>query len=249
MIEKIAFVNKYNEEMRKSMMDKLFFIDKIDAEVIVDYGCADGTMIEFLINMFPEKRYVGFDNDPKMIEIAQERLKEYNNAVFPYDWNDDIIKNRKSAVICSSLIHEIYSYSNVYEIAEFWERVSQFDYIAIRDMSVSKTAIRPSNPLDVVKIPHDERLEEFILECGSICDNYHLIHYLLKYRYVENWKREVRENYLGITTEQLIEALPKTHKIIHYEHYVLPFLAAQVKKDFDIELKDNTHVKIILERK
>jgi hypothetical protein len=33
----------YNDEMRKALIDKIFFLDKVqDATVFADFGCADG---------------------------------------------------------------------------------------------------------------------------------------------------------------------------------------------------------------
>ena len=36
----------YNDRMRRSMWDKAFFMDKIPGtELLIDYGCADGSLI------------------------------------------------------------------------------------------------------------------------------------------------------------------------------------------------------------
>ena len=39
----IANMNAYNDGMRKSMLDKIWFLDKIDGDIdtVYDYGCAD----------------------------------------------------------------------------------------------------------------------------------------------------------------------------------------------------------------
>jgi hypothetical protein len=73
-----------------------------------------------------------------------------------------------------------------------------------------------------------------------------LIHYLLKYRYTENWDREVRENYLPLTKETLISKIPSHYEIVYQEHYTLPYIKHQVQKDCDIVLNDCTHFKILL---
>ena len=84
---------------------------------------------------------------------------------------------------------------------------------------------------------------------GSIGINKNLIHYLLKYRYTENWDRELNENYLPISKEKLLSLIPKNYEVIFYEHYALPFLKEKVREDFGIILKDKTHIKLILKRK
>ena len=69
----IANAAQYNIAMRRSMMDKMFFMDKIGngPRTILDWGCADGSLIEYMHKMFPEHFYMGYDTDPKMIAQAQ----------------------------------------------------------------------------------------------------------------------------------------------------------------------------------
>ena len=85
---------------------------------------------------------------------------------------------------------------------------------------------------------------------GSITDNHNLIHFLLKYRYTDNWEREVRENYLPISVEEIMGKITGSgagYRLTYFDHYILPFIARSVKRDFDIALKDYTHVKYIYE--
>ena len=112
---------------------------------------------------------------------------------------------------------------------------------------------RPSNINDVVKIlqkADKEQLREYESIWGSIRENKNLVHYLMKYRYLENWNREVRENYFPLSLERLLSKIPTDkYEIVYFENYILPFTANKVKEDFDIELHDNTHVKLLLKRK
>ena len=56
----IIDLNGYTEKMRKGFLDKTFFLEKIvDATVFVDFGCANGDMIEFMFKLFPEYHYYG----------------------------------------------------------------------------------------------------------------------------------------------------------------------------------------------
>jgi hypothetical protein len=76
-----------------------------------------------------------------------------------------------------------------------------------------------------------------------------LVHFLLKYKYVQpNWSREVKENYFPFYREELLAKIPNEYEIIYHEHYVLPYLKNQIMKDFRIDLKDATHLKMILQR-
>ena len=83
-MEKINDFTHYTTEMRKSLIDKIFFMDKMDNEVktIVDYGCADGVLIDFLSNIFPEINFIGLDISDEMIRAAEKRCKGKENTVF-----------------------------------------------------------------------------------------------------------------------------------------------------------------------
>lgn len=65
-----------------------------------------------------------------------------------------------------------------------------------------------------------------------------------------NWGRELYENYLPITLEYLKNRwIPKDWKIIYEKHYTYEYIKQIVKKDFDIELTQPTHLKMIVENK
>ena len=94
-----------------------------------------------------------------------------------------------------------------------------------------------------------DKLKDYETVWGKISTQHDLVHYLLKYRYTENWEREVRENYVPITLEQLLDIIPDSYEIAYCNHYTLPYTAWQIKNDFGIELTTPTHIKLILRRK
>ena len=159
----------------------------------------------------------------------------------------------------SSVIHEVYSYLSDKEIAHFWDRAfaAGFEYISIRDMMLIENTVRPADAIveDIFYINGkfnnqyaNSFLEEWINPYLEI-DQADLLHYLLKYKYTDNWARENAECYIPISIEQLKALIPDTYEIVYEEEYVLPFLKEQVKKDFGYEIKDNTHIKLILKKK
>jgi len=248
----------YNSGMKKSLLDKIYFMDKVDAKVFIDYGCADGTLIKFLRDLFPEFTYFGYDISEEMISQAKINNPEIANH-FTSDWN--FISDRlpairgegQVAIILSSIIHEVYSYGTSSDVNTFWDRVyGGWDYILIRDMMPGKSIDRRTDINDVSKIykkADRKHLFDFEQVWGSIENNKNLIHYFLKYRYTENWDREVRENYLPMSREEMLANLPDGYEITFHEHFILPFLKTKVQEDFGIELKDSTHIKIILKKK
>lgn len=254
---KIDNYETYTEGMRKSLLDKVYFMDKVDAKVFVDYGCADGALIKFLHSLFPEYTYIGYDIDPQMVAQAKASFDKLpSNVIFSDDWTEVIEKVSTAndvALILSSVIHEVYSYGTAKDTQEFLARVTEgaWDYIILRDMVPSMTIDRQADINDVrqVTIRADQtQLNDFERRWGSIESNRNLVHFLMKYRYTDNWEREVRENYFPVTKEELFQLIPQEYSIAFYEHFRLPYAVKSLRTDFGITLRDNTHMKVIFER-
>lgn len=251
----ISDIKYYNSEMKKSLIDKAFFLDKVDVDIFVDFGCADGSLIEFIEEMFPGTICIGYDISKHELEIAATKTK---SKLFS-NWNkltaylNKIRKGKRVAVICNSLIHEVYAYGDKNSVDTFWKQIysDNFDVVIIRDMCVSRNVNRQSDPISVAKVrktANQNRLAEFEAQWGVIDSNWSLVHFLLKYRYEKNWDREVLENYLPLNYEDMLKLIPDNYKPVYADHFALPFTRNQISKDFDIDLQDNTHVKLILER-
>lgn len=242
----------YNHRMDLSMIDKLFFADKIQPDLIVDYGCATGTLLKHLKILCPNVRTIGFDNDPEMIVHSSREV----NITNKWDLVEAAIEQaKKPALVLSSVIHEVFHYGSKTDIDDFWNKVlnSGFHYIIVRDMVPSRSIDHVSCINDVKKIYNKflgtKALTDFERIWGSIENNRNLVHFLLKYRYLEpNWEREVRENYIPIAREDLLAKIPMEYDVVFHEHYVLPYILQNVRDEIGIELKDPTHLKLILRR-
>ena len=246
----ITDLNKYNQSMKKSMIDKIFFMDKVDAKTFVDFGCADGSMIEILVKLFPEHNYIGYDVSEEMIERAKEKDLD---AFFTSNLEDvhEKINDENIAVILSSMIHEVYSYGEK-EIGTFWSQVYRLNpnFIVVRDMCVSRAASRPSDPLSAARIRQTfdpNKISQWESKWGSLEENWSLVHFLLTYHY-KNWEREYLENYLPVNYEDLLSMFSERYEPIFVEHYTLPYIRQKVFNDFGVQLQDRTHVKLIMKR-
>lgn len=251
--------DNYNREMRKSLIDKVFYLDKVDdASVFVDYGCADGAVLKFASSIIPEGIYFGYDLSKEMIDIARKgdtsTIGFTDNIDMLKDWiRDQKRADKKVCLSLMSLIHEVYQYGPD-SVKNFWKFVfdrNLFDYIAIRDMCVSRTTSRPSDYISVSKIrmAYDKNmLAQWESTWGSLNDNWSLVHFLLTYRYIESWDRELHENYLPLCLEDLMALIPEGWDPLYLEHYTLPFIRKNVQDDFNIDLQDRTHVKLILRK-
>lgn len=251
-VQPIRDYNAYNGRMELSMMDKLFFVDKVDTDLIVDFGCANAVLLKAIRTLKPTVRLVGYDIDPTMAGNGAPEFPVHSD----WEYVKAAVKDSAhSTLVLSSVIHEVYHYGSKADIDAFWKKVFEtgFEYIVIRDMVPSRSIDRISNVNDVRKVYakflHGKLLNDFESIWGSIEGNRQLVHFLLKYRYAEpNWEREVRENYLPITREDLLAKIPLSYDVIFHEHYTLPYLLQTVKKDTGIEIKDPTHMKLILKR-
>jgi hypothetical protein len=256
-MEEISDKESYNNSMSKSVLDKMFFLDKVpDNIAILDWGCADGTLLKEVMRFFPENEYLGYDIDEDMCKKAMDNIDE--EVFIGWDINNifriiaDEYPDKKVVVNLSSVIHEVYSYRNTEEIDAFWEDVFQLaDIVVIRDMVFRQSMDRNACPNDVRKIRSnaDRRyLQDFESIEGSITNNKNLIHYLMKYRYKDNWEREVRENYFPLSRERLDRIIPSNFKIRYDSMFALPYTQRRVEEDFGVEIKDDTHLKLILEK-
>jgi len=253
----IADFDDYIEGMKMSMEDKLFFVNKLDFDVIVDFGCANGTFLSLVQNMKPNVKLIGYDLDDTMLLKAESILGE--EALLTSSWQQvalELSKYEKPLLNLSSVIHEVYSYSHSSVIKKFWEQQvfgGNFKWITIRDMIPSveiHKGERKSFEEDVKKIREladPYYLKSFEDKWSPIDNNYRtLVHFLLKYRYTDNWDRELNENYLPVSLETLKKKIPSSYKIVFEEDFIVPFIREKVMEDFGINIKHSTHTKMII---
>lgn len=275
MSENIKNQKYYCNEMRKSMLDKAFFMDKFfePIETIFDFGCADGTFLAFLKEMFPNYRYIGYDNNPKMIKAA----KEAHPDIMFFDSFDAALNSllpETTLLNLSSVIHEVYSYSSLEEIDEFWDRVfnTGFKYICIRDMTHHEITLGenelikeyfslkndilalPKNGFNEYKALIDKLTGDFLVN-GLLSD--FVTNFFLKSQYLKspNWQREINEEYTPLTDtmyKHIISKQSEKYENTYFTTYLLPYLKDLIEKKFDLKIPINsvvTHIKIILKKK
>ena len=273
----------YNKNMAKSMEDKMFFVNmlpKSNSYIFVDFGCADGVMINALNEQYRDSYFFGYDISDSMIELAKAKAMDSEHNVetfFTTNWVDIIKKISdindknhvyKTVLVLSSVIHEVYSYANGEDdINKFWRMITDsidFDYICIRDMMYSKDMDRYCTTLNDAWIYKHIHEFQYWTPCKArqIAKQYadyfngnkstnvkDLIQFLLKYKWVINWERELKENYFPISVEEFLEKMTANFNIKYLERFRVPYLDECFRKDFDIELEDNTHIKAIFEHK
>lgn len=72
----IANLKVYNDNMRKSLLDKAYFLSFVDSDTFIDFGCADGSLLKHIHEMFPDKKLIGYDISLKCFKLQKRILKD-----------------------------------------------------------------------------------------------------------------------------------------------------------------------------
>ena len=249
----IKDLQTYINGMEKSIVDKLWWLDYMpkDITTVYDFGCADGALLSAVNLIRPELNLIGYDCNPAMVMAAQTRLPQASFTSAPL-----VTVPENTVVVVSSVLHEIFSYRE--HLEDDMQAIFNCGakYIAIRDMFFNEPVIHNyyyeevmENVMKVIAHEPVEKIAQFEEIWGPLYDNKNLTHYLLKYRYNENWEREVHENQFAFNYSALGGIQTKSkYQISYCEYYTLPFVKQKVKEDFGIDLRASTHMKLLLER-
>ena len=98
MEETIKNYDSYTSGMKKSSADKLFWMSKIEKiNTVVDFGCADGTLIREMNSEMPDLQYIGYDNNKAMISLAGIRTPhELENIQYVSDLKESLKENNQN---------------------------------------------------------------------------------------------------------------------------------------------------------
>lgn len=240
----------YNDRMRKSILDKIFFLDKIDASVFIDFGCADGSMIRVMSEMYPENIYIGYDNNHDMVKLAERNLTDKINCFIFSDWSQllnyitEIYNSHKKCLILSSVLHEVENKSEFFDFL----KLGHFDYLAIRDMMfIDMTNSNKPSIFSLSGIYH--KLPVVIRDRLNSKNLYpeNMIQGAFKSYYMENIDTEINEDYFSFTELEMKKLETSQNlSVIYKHHYLLPYWRDTIKRDFSTDLNGfKTHVQLI----
>lgn len=256
-MEKIANIKDYNTAMKKTLLDKIWWIDKIDKSIttIIDFGCADGSLEMFIENIFPNRfRYVCVDNNNDMLKLCMKNLRKINNRViYCYDLTEinsylNTEELQKSVLVLNSVLHEVLSYCTEREQNELFKQMfsNSFGYVAIRDMHLNDFPIFGC----VLNAEHQKKIAYTSQNIKHKDYKSTLVEYFLKSEYTNNWEREKDERYLWNWSRIIFLNWKNKYEIIHEEDFSLAYHRKIWRKEFQISLSDlrkfKTHKKLLL---
>lgn len=259
-MEKLQNYSVYTKRMEASLQEKLYFLGSLspDVKYILDFGCANGVLLEAVSRT--GYTCFGIDNDEYMRKLTQARMNTTEKCI--YKSIGEFLKfNREkvgqTAIILSSVMHEVFHYNSEDDALDIIKEIftAGFKQICIRDMALNSDLYisSPKPLLEVEKIKNHYLYDSYINHLGHEIKSYaDLYHFLLKYRYAENWDRELNENYIMHPMEKLLGIFKRymgvnNYSINYFEHKVLEYTQNKVYEDFGILMNKAVNYKIIYE--
>lgn len=220
------------------------------AKNVLDVGSADGTITLALAEIYPKINFLGIDLNANFVALANERAKKLGikNARFEKLYLRDLLARpgKFDAALFISVLHEFYTYgegisSVVKALADVHELLGKDGEIILRDMILREYSKRTSFGVSGIlrkilkKRGMAKLVRDFEKQCGKLSTICRLNHFLLKYMYKENWKRESRENYVPVTFEEYESIFKLLGMELQFEDsYLLPYIREKWTADFNL---------------
>lgn len=271
-MDNIQDIDAYVKSMSTTLFDKCWWLDKIPPEIdtIVDYGCAQGDLAIFIDRIYPGRfKYIGIDNSPEMLALASHNhhlhfAKPDSEFYAQLSGVAQKCDTRKTILVLNSVMHEIFSYLTEAEQKALLSEMfgAGFAYIAIRDMYMPEfeeaSFDMEASFKSILCSPYAGMWNEFnhYLDNSPRSNGWwnsialRMAEFLMKYRYVGNWQREMKETYFWPWLPMISSLSPesRTYKIAFTNRFYIPFIRDKVSGDFGIDFQVETHRKVLLAR-
>ena len=114
-----AFDRLNNEDRYLEIMNdseestKNSIIDYVTGETVVDVGSGGGVLLDLLEEKYPEKTVIGTDISDNVLQVLGKKKKEEGHAwtVRRHNFAEEPFAEKVDAIIFSSILHEIFSYT------------------------------------------------------------------------------------------------------------------------------------------
>ncbi len=200
-----ANIKEYQERMSLNIEKKLDFIKYInefknkDDLIILDFGCAEGTLTKVIAESFIKSTIYGYDIHEESIKNANKKNK-INNNYFVCELNCEI---KYDIIILSSICHEIISYhdNKTNALSDF------FKYIKTLLKDDGKIIIREGFKFEEI----DNEVTKFKLLPEKIDESKQVLNYILNHSQFKNYYNSIKidKEYIYGNINSLIEFFNK----------------------------------------
>lgn len=237
-MEVLRNYNVYLSGMEKSNNEKLFFLDMLNItqfDRIIDFGCGRGDILRACA-LHGGENLIGIDHDLAMIKLAKQNVP---GATFTNKLDKTMV-DEKTLIIFSSVLHEV---------GDDWNEIEKIlagsgSTVVVRDMyytSDDNFRLGKDELSKLIRYSQPKILADFVEKYGLVREK-DMIHYLLKYTYIDNWQLELAEDYFSFDFDRLF----KLGYIKYMKKYPLEYKQRSIWKDFKIWINCNTHVQLIM---
>lgn len=137
--------NLFDRFLKVSMKEKhikneLINFSKLNKkQTILDFGCGTGTLIKMILEKTPELNIVGLDIDQNILNLATQKLKNYNPQLIKYNGvNIPYSDNYFDKVLTSLAIHHINTENKILIFKEIRRVIKTKGKIYILDFAKPK---------------------------------------------------------------------------------------------------------------
>jgi SAM-dependent methyltransferase len=94
---------------------KMNILDYVQGDSVVDVGSGGGVLLDALEKRFPDKMIAGTDISQNVIEVLQKKIdtEDHSYEIWRHNFVDDALWSPVENIIFSSIIHEIFSYTEM----------------------------------------------------------------------------------------------------------------------------------------
>lgn len=248
----------YVGELAKALQDKLWFLEHVWVERMVDIGTADATIPVHMAKTFthPFKAWSYEPNYNLFWEAVRNINKNATRRVTVDYKYADFVKNIKGEnvdlCLLSSVLHEVYDKGTYNAINDFYNliRIANANYVAVRDMRVVGGDMATPRHIGeaIQKHAPKDKLKDFHAAGNHTSKAIDAIEFLLKYRYDVNWEHEVKEKYLSVNWEQFDNVMHLYgYAPMCTRFFTPPFILNDWEKNFGLspESMPKTHCEMI----
>lgn len=265
-MDKIQGIDSYVKSMSATIQDKCWWAYRIPSDIrtVIDFGCAQGDLGLYLDKLKPNRfRYIGVDNSDEMLSLARHNHYLHfhkGDSIFCSELSDVLNQcdPKNTILVLNSVVHEIFSYMPLSQSNALLSEMfgAGFRFVAIRDMYKHNSGNIDADMFDIAMCnsqyawmwdAYNSYIQsEFVPGYMSTEDR--IAEFLLKYRYENNWEREMKETYLWDWLP-MIEHYYRSgnYRITYEDNFFIPYIRQHFIEDIGVQFLFNTHKKVLFE--